>query len=173
MMNKMILIAAAALGLAAGAAQAQLGWTDDDCQNKWGLPTSTHINFEAGTLECTFSTGSDLRVQVDFLNDKVDRINRVQSITYSSASRKFLAANIMKLLQANYAGNWQLYNDGRGKATIHTWKVLDQNGNNAAYAIFQRSNNGDGRYTLQVATGYFDGYFNSHGGDTDIQNLNI
>jgi hypothetical protein len=161
----MVLTAAAALGLAAGDAQAQLGWTDDDCQNKWGLPTSTHMNFEAGTLECTFSTGSDLRVQVDFLNDKVDSINRVQSITYSSASRKFLAANIMKLLQANYAGNRQLYNDGRGKATIHTWKVVDQNGNNAAYAIFQRSNNGDGRYTLQVATGYFDSYLNSHGGE--------
>ena len=51
------------------------------------------------------------------------------------------------------------------KATIHTWKVVDQNGNNAAYAILQRSNNGDGRYTLQVATGYFDSYFNSHGGE--------
>jgi hypothetical protein len=163
MMNKMILIAAATLMLAAGEAKAQLGWTDNDCWNKWGSPTSTHMNFEGGTLECTFSTGSDLRVQIDFQNDKVDSINKVQSIIYSSASRKFLSANVMKLLQANYAGNWQLYNDGRGKATIHTWKVLDQNGNNAAYAIFQRSNNGDGRYTLQVATAYFDSYLNSHG----------
>jgi hypothetical protein len=161
MMNTMM--AVAALVLAAGYAQAQLGWTDDDCQNKWGPPTSTRSNFEAGTLECIFSTGSDLRVQIDFQNDKVDSINKVQSIVYSSVSRKFLAANIMKLLQANYAGNWQLYNDGRGKATIHTWKVLDQDGNNAAYAIFQRSNNGDGRYTLQVATAYFDSYINSHG----------
>jgi hypothetical protein len=121
------------------------------------------MNFEAGTLECTFSTGSDLRVQIDFQNDKVDSINRVQSIIYSSASRKFLSANIMKFLQANYAGNWQLYNDGRGKATIHTWKVLDQNGAEAAYAIFQRSNNGDGRYTLQIGTGDFDSYLNYHG----------
>jgi hypothetical protein len=164
-MNKMILIAAAACGLTAGSAQAQLGWTDNECQSKWGYPTSTHMNFEAGTLECIFNTGSDLRVQIDFHNDKVDSINKVQSIIYSSASRKFLSANIMKLLQENYAGNWQLYNDGRGKATIHTWKVSDQNGNNAAYAIFQRSNNGDGRYTLQVATAYFDSYINSHGVD--------
>jgi hypothetical protein len=163
MMNKMILMAVAAL--VAGNAQAQLGWTDNDCWNKWGSPTGTRMNFEAGTLECIFSTGSDLRVQIDFQNDKADNINKVQSIIYSSASRKFLAANIMKFLQANYAGNWQLYDDGRGKATIHTWKVVDQNGNNAAYAIFQRSNNGDGRYTLQVATRYFDSYFNSHGGE--------
>jgi hypothetical protein len=159
----MMIAAAAVLVLAAQSAHAQLGWTDNDCQLKWGSPTSTHMNFEAGTLECTFSTGSDLRVQVDFQNDKVDLINRVQSITYSSASRKFLSANIMKLLQANYAGNWRLYNDGRGKRTIHTWKVADQNGGEAAYAIFQRSNNGDGRYTLQVGTGDFDNYINTHG----------
>jgi hypothetical protein len=154
---------ALALVLAAGRAQAQLGWTDNQCQNKRGYPFSTRMNFEAGTLECLFSTGSDLRVQIDFQNDKVDSINKVQSIIYSSASRKFMSANVMKLLQANYAGNWQPYNDGRGKATIHTWKVVDQSGNEAAYAIFQRSNNGDGRYTLQVATAYFDTYINSHG----------
>ena len=162
-MNKMILIAAAALGLAAENAHAQLGWTLDDCLAKWGPQiTAPHMNLEAGTVAYLFHTEPDLKIQVDFL-DVLD-VLRVQSIVYSSASRKFLAAHIMEFLQANYAGNWQLYKDGRGKTTIHTWKAGDANGAEAAYAIFQRSNNGDGRYTLQVATGYFDSYINSHGG---------
>jgi hypothetical protein len=165
MLKKTTILAAAALGLVAGSAQAQLGWTDTKCYSEWGYPISTHMNLEAGTLECIFSTGSDLRMQIDFMSDKTDDFNRVQSIIYSSASKHWLVANTHRLLQENYAGNWQLYNDGRGKATIHTWKVLDQNGNNAACAIFQRSDNGDGRYTLQVATAYFDSYINSHGGE--------
>ena len=151
--------------LDAGAAQAQLGWTDDDCQNKWGLPTSTHMNLEAGTLECTFSTGSDLRVQVDFQNDKVDSINRVQSIIYSSASKKFLSANIRKLLQANYACNWQLYNDGRGKATTHTWQVWIRTATMPRTRSLNDQTTVTDGDTHQVATGYFDSYFNAHGGE--------
>jgi hypothetical protein len=64
----------------------------------------------------------------------------------------------------------------KGKETIGTWRVLDHDGNNVAYAIFNRASNGNGGYSgymLTVATSYWASYKHAHGGDTDIENLNI
>jgi hypothetical protein len=107
MTNKTILIAAAALGVAAGSAQVRLGWTMDDCQAKWGAPVHSHINTILGVQECIFRTGSPLTVQVEFLDGKV------QCIIYTSASRAFLSAISEKSLQLNYPGKWKLFDDGK------------------------------------------------------------
>jgi hypothetical protein len=126
-------MAAAAIMLAAGSqAQARLGWTLDDCQTKWGAPVKVNYDAQLHATHYIFNGGSGLFVQIDLL------VGRAHSVTYWSKTKSFLAKNANELLQRNYAGNWNLYDDGLGKKTFATWQLLADDGSVICYAIFER-----------------------------------
>ena len=142
----MITMAAAAFMLAAGNAQARLGWTIDDCQNMWGAPTKVQLVPALNETCFTFPAQSNLFVQVYLLDDMV------QDINYVSRSKAFLLKNANQFLQTNVSGLWKVYDDGRGKETLNSWQYTDPDQGVIAYAIFWSKPDADGFYKLQIAT---------------------
>jgi hypothetical protein len=108
LISMMITMAVAAFMLAAGNAQARLGWTIDDCQNMWGAPTKVQLVPALNKTCFTFPAQSNLFVQVYLLDDMV------QDINYVSRSKAFLLKNANQFLQTNVSGLWNVYDDGRG-----------------------------------------------------------
>ena len=89
----------AALGLTMSAAQARLLWTLDDCQTKWGAPTSVKYDAQLDVTHYIFKAGAGFFVQIDLLG------GRAHCVTYWSKNKSFLSNNAFDLLQKNYAGN--------------------------------------------------------------------
>jgi|SRR6516165_10515301 hypothetical protein len=137
------MMAIAAFALAIGNAQARLGWTLADCKAQWGQPFATKYNPVLGLPSYGFHAQPQLDVQVWMFN------GAVASINYLSLNGAFLSAHAEDLLQRNASGNWQLYDDGLGKATIKTWQLNDANGQPICYAILKRLPSG--WYRLQVS----------------------
>jgi hypothetical protein len=95
-------------------------WTLDDCQAKWGAPIKVEYSPKLDSTHYIFKAGPNLQVQVDLLQ------GQVHSEIYWSKNKSLLSTHESELLQKNAAGNWILYDDGRGRQTFATWHLLDQ-----------------------------------------------
>ena len=166
-MKRIILMAAAAIMLAAGNVQARLGWTLDDCQNLWGSPVKVGYVSSIDQTCYTFRAQSNLFTEVYVLN------GHVHDIVYCSKDKAFLKSNAYQLLQKNYSGAWNLYDDGRGKETLYSWATSDGNGQTIAYALFWNHPDGIGFYKLQVATGLWNDFITNIGQSLSTTGLNI
>jgi len=136
-MKKPILTLLTAISILTGSAQAHLGWTLDDCSQKWGPPKSEVT--DDGVLAYYWNRknyGIEVIVMEGFVN----------CICYYSGSRSFLASHIDNWLAASASKGWEVYDDG-GKATIKTWRNLSYD----CYAVFKLVP-GTKFYRLQVAT---------------------
>jgi hypothetical protein len=161
------MMAVAAFGLATGAAQARLGFSLQECENMWGQPRDAGFNVKVNQPYYTFKAGPKLFVTVILLN------NQVQSINYCSPDGRFLANNAMQILQKNFTGFWGLYDDGRGKDTVATWQVSNNEGESIDYAILYSHPDNRGFFHLQVSTELWDAYLRNNGIDRNSNYLNI
>jgi hypothetical protein len=87
----------------------------------------------------------------------------VQSITYGCHSSEYLLKSVPTLLQKNLAGNWTLYDDGRGKTTYATWQYVNNEGVTIAYSLLYNYPDRNGWYRLLVATTDWDRYLAGRG----------
>jgi hypothetical protein len=170
MVNKMMktMMAIAAFALAIGNAQARLGWTLEECQNHWGAPTKVEYNPAVGQTLYTFRANTKLFAQVYLLN------GCVHTVGYASRDGKFLTDSVRALLQKNVPGTWTIYDDGRGKQTVATWKYLaGDTGAVLAYAILWNYADANGFYKLQVSSKIWDDYVTGRNGnpESDFTNL--
>lgn len=116
------------------------------------------------------------RIQENFYARVYLLNSEVSSITYYSRDQSFLVKNIEQLLAKNCEGNWQLYDDGRGKATLKTWRVLldgIDDSSLVAYALLFSKPQQDGYYCLTVGSGLWDVFLKGNHWDPDRAPLNI
>jgi hypothetical protein len=148
MTKLLLLLLTAALGLTISA-QAHLGWTLQDCQEHWGQ--YSEINDDYGIPTYVFKEPvSGMEITTQFYGDHVESICYITNPTY-------LHQHYQEILTANYSGGWQAYDDGRGRATVKTWKSTDL----SAYAIITTLRPGTVR--LQVSTVRYDAFLrNQH-----------
>jgi hypothetical protein len=89
----MLMMAVAAFALSTGnLAQARLGWTLEDCQKLWGVPTGFHYYALVGKTMTTFSAGNGLYVEV------LDLEGVVQCIRYLHRDETFLVQRYIDFL---------------------------------------------------------------------------
>jgi hypothetical protein len=165
MLRKTLLILTAALGLTMSA-QARLGWTMEDCEAQWGAAKSIVYAPKVGLNGYNFQAQANLSVQVYFLDE------RAQSVNYCSQNGRFLISSVSELLQKNFSGSWQLYDDGRGKQTLKSWRVADENGQVIAYALLWNKADNRGFYHLQVSTVAWGTFLDNHQSAQTLDSLN-
>jgi hypothetical protein len=107
-MNKMILMAAAALMLAAGDAEAQIGWTLDQCRKHWGRESSVEhwfVDESQTTTEPAYfvDSGSDLEKEVT-----LDPQGKVKDIFYVGPSK---GAGFLKITELVKGVIWRADSD--------------------------------------------------------------
>jgi hypothetical protein len=103
--------------LSAAPAQARLGYTIQECKEKYGKVIKTDVS-KAQTAQYVFKSGKFV-----ICASPIDGI--VQNMTYAFKG-KDVADKAMDILQKNVPGEWSLYDDGRGKETLKTWRTLDK-----------------------------------------------
>jgi hypothetical protein len=164
-MKKLMMIIGTALAIA-GSAHARIGWSYQDCVNAWGQPEKFNNSDIFGSQSYWFrSSTPGLFVEVFMLNETVHHV------TYVTKNKQFLINNSNELLQRNLSGFWSLYDDGRGKKTLHTWQYTNADGQLIAYALLMNQPV-SGWYQLMISTGYWNSLCNQNGGNQPV-GLNI
>ena len=153
---KQLMLIMSALVLIVGSAHARLGWTLEQCENIWGSPVKVQYNEMTGATYYNFMANANLYPQIYILN------GIVEDIEYCSRNKTYLKNIAEELLQKNYPGVWSLYDDGRGRRTLHTWKVVNQYGDMMAYAIFSNEPDSLGYYHLQVSSAVWGNFISEH-----------
>jgi hypothetical protein len=153
-MTKLLLALTAALGLTISA-QAHLGWTLQDCIDHWGNYQAT-TNADGDPIYVFIDPASKMSIGCIFYSDHVESISYISSNDYAKL-------NADAILGKN-GGGWQVYDDGRGRQTVCTWKQLDTLGQLAQYAVLTRLS--DGGYRLQISTAGYGAWLDSKHGNT-------
>jgi hypothetical protein len=141
------MLAVAAFALAIGNAQAHLGWTLQDCVDHWGQYRTATTN-DGDPIYLFTDAVSGMSIGCIFYSDHVESINYIGNAVKAQAGA---------ILSKN-GGNWQLYDDGRGKATLSTWRQLDTWGRLAQYAVLTQV---PGGYKLQISTAGYGAWLDS------------
>ena len=161
-MKKILLLLTAALGLTMSA-HAHIGWTLQDCTEHWGHYTQTDDKYGIPTYVFK-EPSSGMVITTQFYGD------HVESICYLT-NNAYLLKHWKDILTKNYAGGWQVYDDGRRDTSV-TWNATD----GSAYAIVKDM--GHGTVRLQVSTTRYSEFLKSEHAEqsrpaSDSVNTNI
>jgi hypothetical protein len=158
-------MAVAALGLAAGNAQARLGWTLEDCEKQWGSPVSVHYYAATDSTMTMFSAGGGLGVEVAAPG------GQVQCVRYWHREQAFLTANILDLLKKNQgdgSNSWRPGIDSR-PTVVSAWNLLNAHKDRIAYAVFYMPNGPEepkGWWCVEIGTTSFTNYLKTYKTET-------
>jgi hypothetical protein len=145
------LLAVTAFALAIGnSAQARLGWSIEECQQRWGQPLKVGYDSDVDYLWYNFRVNDQLGVTVRLIK------GTVASLCYWSQDKNYLSANLQTLLEMNGGANggngWESYQSGDNHY-LGTWRIALSDGTMVRYASLLRKP--DGYYNLDIGTALF------------------